>query len=45
MALRFAAMIDEAEEKWGFNVVGFLTDNDGGSKKDGSFSASLGRGC
>ncbi|KAJ7227341.1 ribonuclease H-like domain-containing protein [Mycena pura] len=33
MALRFGEMIDKSEEKWGCIVVGFLTDNDGGSKK------------
>ncbi|KAJ6534826.1 hypothetical protein B0H19DRAFT_1271523 [Mycena capillaripes] len=33
MALRFAEMIDKAEEKWLCNVVAFLTDNDAGSKK------------
>ncbi|KAJ6579999.1 hypothetical protein DFH09DRAFT_830369, partial [Mycena vulgaris] len=33
MALQFANMIDEAEEKWGCNVLGFLTDNDTGRKK------------
>ncbi|KAJ7310796.1 hypothetical protein DFH08DRAFT_1046089 [Mycena albidolilacea] len=33
MRLRFGNMIDEAEKKWACNVLGLLTDNDGGSKK------------
>ncbi|KAJ7664843.1 ribonuclease H-like domain-containing protein [Mycena rosella] len=33
MARQFAAMIDDAEAKWGCNVIGFLTNNDSGSKK------------
>ncbi|KAJ7023602.1 ribonuclease H-like domain-containing protein [Mycena alexandri] len=33
MARQFAAMIDDAEAKWSCNVIGFLTDNDAGSKK------------
>ncbi|KAJ7151980.1 ribonuclease H-like domain-containing protein [Mycena filopes] len=33
MALHFGEMIDKAEAEWRCNVVAFLTDNDGGSKK------------
>ncbi|KAJ6573792.1 ribonuclease H-like domain-containing protein [Mycena vulgaris] len=33
LAIRFGEMIDKAERVLGCNVAGFLTDNDGGSKR------------